>query len=453
MKHLITTELKQKQTISPQVYQSLRILQMNRAELEEYLKEELLENPVLEQDESSYLDGIGDSLDGMAEPAGSGMLWEEGDGIQTDENRVPVEQRVQERAETLREYIVSQFDPSLYESEYRLLDAVLDFMDSTGYLTADEQDIAAATGFSAELIGYGIKYLQRLDPLGICARNLTECLNIQLEHLGYQDKELYQITANHLEDMAAGHYHKISKGIGCPVKKVREACDVIKSLSPKPGASFGRAEIPVGIPDIIVTIEEGRPVARMEERGGMNLRLSSYYERLAKQDTSREAVEYLEKKLAHAKWVLKAIESRTATLQNVVGMMLEQQSEFFTERTGKLRPLNFRTVAQALEIHESTVSRAVNGKYLQCRKGTFPLKQFFAVKAGEQQGEDMSRNTVMERIKELIAQEDTQKPLSDNKITEILAQEGIQLSRRVIAKYRGELGIPSTAVRRSSKSR
>lgn len=445
MKHLIATELRQQQTISPQMYQSLRVLQMNGMELEEYLREAVLENPVLEQDEAAY--AAAQSLDSLREPA---LAWSGEEGGRKHGGEAPPRQLcAPDTGESLREYLVSQFDPDLDRSEVALLGAIVDFVDENGYLAAGDAEIARISGFPEEYVGYGVAYLQMLDPLGVCARGLAECLLIQLGRLGYRDGALRSIVENHLEDIASGRYGKIARGIGCSVQEARRLCGIVKSLHPKPGASFGGAIVPVGLPDVVVTVGNGAVTAAVEERPAGRVCISRYYERIARQDEYGEAAAYLKEKLAHARWLIKAVEGRRSTLQAIADLIADHQREFFLAAAGRLRPLTLREAAERLSLHESTVSRAIAGKHLQCRWGHFPLKHFFAARAGDSgSAQDTSRNAVKSRIRELISAEDPYSPLSDSRLAALLAAEGIGLSRRVIAKYRSEMCIPPTSARR-----
>lgn len=449
MKQLITTELRQKQTISAQQYHSLRILQMNCAELDEYIRDAVLDNPVLELDETQRDTGM-QSLDALREH----MLWVQSQpvdysGNAAGEEEAPsrLEWQAQDMEESLREHLESQFDASITEEEHRLLLSVINYLDSNGYLTADIPELARASGFSEELVGYAVSYIQTMDPLGVGARNLSECLCIQLEMLNYKEKAVYRIVQEHLEDMAVGRYNKIAREVEVSPQEVRRLCGVIRTLNPKPASSFGNCSTVPVIPDAAITLEDGEPIAILNERGTSGIYISGYYSRLAKQDEYGEAAAYLEEKLNQARWMIEAVESRKKTLRQIVEAIAYHQRSFFTSSTGELRPLTLREMAGKLGLHESTISRAISGKYLQCDRGAFPLKYFFAGRSGAGE-ESSSRNTVQARIVAFVSAEDPCAPLSDNRISELLLQDGIRLSRRAVAKYRQELGIPGTSVRR-----
>lgn len=448
MKYLLTTELKQRQTISPQVYQSLKILQMNSLQLDDYIKDMTLENPVLEVDEGmAYSSGGVQSLDSMWEP--SVWAWEEGGGSWSDDNDLSRDVKAPDTGESLREYLISQFFCELAKEEVQLLCSILEYVDGSGYLIADDAEISAATGFPQEYINYGVAYLQMLDPLGVCSRTLKECLSIQLERLGYKEPALKYMVQNCLEDIAAGHYNKIAREISRTPKEVREFCAIIKELNPKPGACFGGVTAAPAIPDMFIIVEDGVVYASIDKRSSGRIHISNYYTRLAKEDEYGEAAGYLEEKLAQAKWLVNAIEGRQSTLQSIGNALTVYQRAFFLNSNGGLQPLTLREVAEKLELHESTISRAISGKYLQCSRGTFPLKYFFATAVGgAEDGQAASRETVKDKLQAMIAAEDKANPLSDNRITEVFAGQGINLSRRVIAKYRGELNIPSAHMRR-----
>lgn len=449
MKQLLSAELGQRQTISPQVYQSLNILQMNTVQVDEYINEAALENPVLEVEEH-HRDSALQSLENFSRPINwewdfSGGWWEE-DKSQTRELRAP------DSANSLREHLAAQFFYALDREEIRLLGNIMDHMDENGYLTATRKEIAALSGFQEEYIGYGIAYLQSLDPLGVCSQDLTECLSVQLERLGYRDPALFAMVREHLPDIAAGHFNKIAKALGRTPEEIRSLCEVIRELNPKPGAPFGELTAPVLVPDIIVTVENGRVLAEVRGRGSRKVGISSYYARIAKTDEYGEAAAYLEEKMAQAKWLIGALESRESTLQQIADMIATHQQAFFLAPAGELQPLTLKEVAQSLELHESTISRAISGKYLQCGRGSFPIKHFFPARVGDERGGgSTSNNAVKNRIKALVEAEDKASPLSDSAIVAILAEEGIRLSRRVISKYRGELLIPGSSARKVQK--
>ena len=443
MKPLIIAELKQQQAISPQLYHSLKILQMNSEQLDEYLRDAVLENPVLEQEDSTPLLGL-QSLEGLRSPLV--WTWEEHDGWQ-QEDSPGREIYLPDNGITLCEHLKSQFYPALSNEEIMLLESIMDFLDDNGYLTASDDEISRLCALDAELVGYGVAYLQTLDPLGVCARELTECLGIQLERLGYNDKRLKMLVAAHLEDLAAGRYNKIAGAIGCTPQESRQMCATVRSLHPRPGASFGGLSAPPSIPDIIIECEGEGLAARVNSWGGAKIHINDYYARMARNDEYGEAAAYLEEKLTQAKWAIKAVESRKSTLQGIGDIIAKIQREFFLSPDGVLRPMTLSDAAGELELHESTISRAISGKTMQCPRGVFSLKYFFTAGIGNSENAT-SRNTVKDLIARFISAEDKSSPLSDSKLVKILADEGIDLSRRVVAKYRAELCIlPSNARR------
>lgn len=450
MKQLLNAELGQRQIISPQVYQSLNILQMNTMQIDEYISEAALENPVLEVDET-HREAALHSLENYARPLN--WEWDFSSGWWADDQTQPRELRAPDTSGSLREHIAAQFFADLDREEIALLSSIMDYMDENGYLAASREELAGFSGFEEEYIGYGIAYLQSLDPLGVCSQNLTECLTVQLERMGYKDAALYSMVREHLPDIAAGRFQKIAKALGRTADEIRALSEIIKALNPKPGGPFGEHSTPVLVPDVFVTIENGVVVAEVRGRDTRRVRISDYYARIAKADEYGEATAYLEEKLTQAKWLVNALENRQSTLQQIADIIAGRQRDFFLLPAGELTPLTLKEVAGALELHESTISRAISGKYLQCGRGSFPLKHFFPGKVGDDAGGGATSNdAVKNRIRLLVEGEDKTAPLSDSAIVAILAEDGIRLSRRVIAKYRSELCIPGSSARKTQKA-
>lgn len=452
MEQMLSHQAKQVQTISPVVYQSLKILQMTSEELEDFIQDSAIENPTLEVEETSDNDYT-NSIELIKEHLGrtEASIYSQ----ETQSTNGPYDaSRQYDFAEStivsLRDHLSAQFDLNLTSDDLRLLNLVIDYLDDSGYLTASAGMLGRIGGFDEEYVGYAIKYIQTLDPLGVGAKNLGECLAIQLKRQGYKDPAITRVAEEHLEDIANGNYNKIAKAVGRTTQWVRDACDTIRSLSPKPAAPFGGAPAAPIFADVRVRVDRGRPVAVLERQRYSRLYINDYYLNLSKLEGFEEAAEYLDNKIKQAQWIINAIDSRKQTLLSVATLIAERQSGFFTSNS-TLQPFIMRDAALALGIHESTISRAVSGKYLTCERGIFPMKFFFTANAAStEDGYAVSRSHIVKRLGELIGAEDKASPLSDSKIAEALICEGIRISRRAIAKYRLELNIPSTNVRKAA---
>lgn len=416
------TQLRQTQALLPHMYQSLRLLQMNILQLSEHIEQLLLENPLLEENESF-----------------SGVSFYDGE---YDFEQVSTS----DIAETLQEHLALQFDVSLTGEESALLTYIVGNLNSAGYLNLTPGEIAVRTGYDEEIVSYAISYLQTLEPAGICAMNLSDCLTIQLKRMGYSDPVYYYIVLNYLEKMAKGHFTQIAKELRCSTSDVSQACGVIRMLDPKPGSAFGVDSPRYVLPDIRVTVDDDRVTASMLDTRHTCLNINHYYSNLAKHELDDNTSKFLSEKLNQAKWLMETMSLRKKTIQNIVDMVIEVQKEFFISG-GALVPLSLDDAVSRLGTHKSTISRAINGKTIECSQGIIPLHRFFSIPVGKKK--DTSRDAVKKRIKELIATESEGRPLSDSDLVELFAAEGIQVSRRVLAKYRSEMNIPGVFARKA----
>lgn len=457
----------QKQILSQKQIQFVKILQMGTQELNSYLNDFQLENPVVEL-EPPLFQPAGDS---GAERMREVVSWISSGGPRTpsenafeDDERHSFEEMVRapdERGD-LQSYLISQFDFSLTRVDLSLLDYLIHSLDESGYLVYSEEQIANATGAEPELVREGIGYLQSLDPAGVGARDLSECLCLQLDRLGVRESAAYQMAREHLEDMAAGRFLKIAKALGVETAEIRRLYGIIRQLNPRPAGAFGGGTPVYVVPDVTV-IADGDKLSCVFNKGyTAKLNISKFYLTIDKTDP--DAYDYVSQKISQAMWVMQAIEKRQSTIERIVGIILEWQREFFIDPHGALRPMNLRDLATLLDVHESTISRAVSDKYLLCKRGTFPLKSFFSGglkasaaavgEAGCGQDADMpvSSQMVKSLIEELIGAEPPQKPLSDSRIAEVLSDKGIKIARRTVAKYRDQLGIPPASLRAAQET-
>ncbi len=446
---------KMEQTLSPQMIQTLQVLQMGSQELLNYVESAAQENPVLEladppREDQNHLLGEATWLEREGQPP---YFRQE---RQDAADEFPRDcGAVEEESETLQEVLVEQIIPMhLPPQLHRAAILLIESLDSAGRLDEPLFDIAAATGVPEPLLEQALHLLQQLDPAGIAGRNLGETLCLQLRRIHHPLQHIaLDIARNHLEDVARFHYGLIAKKLRCSLSQVKEACDLIRTLNPRPAAAYAPIQKTVYlIPDVTVLPGPNGPELQCNDSFFPTLHINGYYTRMLREDPNNEEVQtYLAGKIRQAKQVIKAVEQRRSTLLRCAQYLLHAQQAFFEKGPGHLVPLTLSDAAQALDLHESTVSRAMQNKYLQCTYGAFPLSYFFSRSVGSTTTQDTSADSAKALLKKLIDEEDRSKPLSDQKLCTMMAQRGCAISRRTVAKYRDELGIPSTAGRRTGK--
>lgn len=439
-------ELLLKQTISMQQIEYLKLLEMNTIELEKYLYSIYEENPIVELNQSSPAVEGSDFFSWLNQNVS-------GAGYQSaPDEEAPVEKaspnQILDEKKNLLSHLKNQFDFSLREIDLSLLNILLASLDKRGYLIIKEEEILKK-GYEKELLEEAIGYLQSLEPAGIGARNLKECLSIQLKRKEIQDPLYFAIIEHYLEDISRGYFQKVAKALKCDVKRVRKIYEEIQKLNPIPSSGFGSdTSFHSIVPDITVTKDQNGELHILYNKNfEKEVSINQRYLNLASE--SQEVEDYIKEKASQAMWVMKSLHSRQKTIENVVSEIMKVQKEFFIQGD-TLKPLNMMEVADRLSIHESTVSRAISGKYLECRQGVFPLKYFFTGKVVQPGSleDGVSSVDLKNRITEIVSQEDPKKPYSDSAIIKILEEGGVQVARRTVAKYRSELGIPSSSMRK-----
>lgn len=443
----LSLELRQVQRLSPQMIQSMEILQMSTQELQAYVEKLLLENPVLEA-APPHREEAGDLLRRKVE-------WLSAHDRQNrqyhrEDARDLMANLAGPEGESLYDHLWGQLDSARMGAELRrAVDCVLTGLDGNGYLEESTEQLAARCGLPEELVARAEELVRGLEPAGVGARSLSQCLAIQLERRGERGLPL-TIVRDHLEEMAKNHYNQIARQTGAGREEIQGACRVIRTLNPRPGGAFSRGESPgYLIPDLVVVEEEGRLVVRpAQDSVAPQLKMSAYYQQLMRDTDETQVRDYLTEKVRQACWVVRGIEQRQSTLLSCARSIVGRQEDFFRCSRGELSPMTLADVAQELGIHESTVSRAVKGKYLQCARGVYPLGYFFSRALPAAGGEGVSPQKAKAAIRALIDGEDKAHPLSDQKLCQLLAQREMLLSRRTVAKYRDEMGIPSTAGRK-----
>ena len=448
----------QSQTLSPQMLQSMEILQMGAQELLEYIEETVQENPILEVEEGNAGQ---DSFELMRRK----LEWLEGADVQnrsyyqqdSDEDTDPLARYggVETGEEDLYRYIFSQLN--LMSLPPRLMAAagfVVESLNRNGWLDEDNATLAAAHGCDEALMARAVETVQELEPAGIAARSLRECLRLQLARRGEEEGLAGKIVDGYLDALAKNRLGLIAKELKAEPDRVREACALVRGLNPRPSAGYSARENLTYInPDIIVVTFPDHFELLTNDYFFPTLHMSTYYQGLLKDTDDGEVKEYLAGKLRQAKWVVRSIEQRRSTLLDCAHCILRRQGEFFRRGAGHLVPMSLADVAGELGIHESTVSRALKDKYIQCSAGVYPLNYFFsrglgsaAAAPGEQGG--ASPDFAKALLKRLVGGEDSRKPLSDQKLCEAMEREGCAIARRTVAKYRDELGIPGASGRK-----
>ena len=460
----------QKLIMTPELKQAIEILQYNAQELSEFIDEELLNNPVLERTASSAADEEFEKKQGSDDEEfvydndkGDKKEVDWADMINYFEDARPlgnVNYDFDEELsydnfvaaeETLRDHLMlqlklSKIDPSIYE----LCEFIIESIDDNGYLDINVAETAVHFGLAESEVENVIHLIQSFDPPGVGARDLKECLIIQLYQQGYEESLEETLVLEYLEDLGQKRFAQIAKKIDETAERVQQAYDYIKTLEPKPGRSYASLrDVRYIVPDVYIEKVKGEYVVMVNEGANPRLQINSFYKTLINSiDKDAPASDYLNKNFQSALRIIKSIEQRRNTIFRVCSAIVEYQYDFFEKGMLYLKPLNLKDIADEIEVHESTVSRAVNGKYVQCPNGLFEIKFFFQSGVKGASGEGVSAESVKMVIKEMIEAEDDKKPLSDQFLTDELNKQGINISRRTVAKYRDELEIPPSSRRK-----
>jgi len=304
--------------------------------------------------------------------------------------------------------------------------------------------------FTLEEVEELLRVFQKLDPPGIAARDLRECLLIQLKDQGYEDTLTFELVRDAFDDLIAHRWSDLAKRYGLEPKAVQDAADLLAKLDPKPGLQHARSDDAYVTPDLILDKIDGEYRVFLNDTGMPRLRISKVYRDLAgdKKKFQGENREFITNKLNSATWLIQAIEQRRQTMLKVMNFIVDRQRDFFEKGVEHLKPLTLREVADVISMHESTVSRVTNQKYVQTPRGVLPLKYFFSSSLGTSTGEDASARSVKAQIQKLVSDENQQKPLTDSDLVNALQSRGIKIARRTVAKYRDQLGILPARMRK-----
>ncbi len=458
----------QKLIMTPELKQAIEILQYNAMELNDFINEELLNNPILEK-----ITTIGED-EPVPEKADNEFEYDLDKGEKkeidwedlvnyfddsrpmgntttfTSDSEVNYDNFVADE-ETLKDYLAMQLKFSKLEPQvYKICDYILENIDDNGYLQMNNEEAMIRFDKTYDEIEQLVRLIQTFDPPGVGARSIKECLLIQLYQQGYEDSLEETLVTSFLTELGEKKFAIIAKKIGETAERVQGAYDYIKTLEPKPGRSFASLrDVRYVVPDVYVEKIKDEYVVMVNESASPRLQINGFYKNMMNQFTKDSLTsEYLSKNLQSALRIIKSIEQRRNTIYRVCKAIIEYQYDFFEKGLLYLKPLNLKDIADEIEVHESTVSRAVNGKYIQCPNGLFEIKYFFQSGVKGSSGEGVSSESVKSVIKDLIEKEDPKKPHSDQYLAEELIRRGINISRRTVAKYRDELNLPPSSKRK-----
>ncbi|MGQ9508201.1 MAG: RNA polymerase factor sigma-54 [Thermodesulfobacteriota bacterium] len=470
-------KLTQQLVITPQLQQAIRLLQLTRLELVELINQEMRENPLLEEVEfeetedqergleEEPLSNSEHTLEVKGEGEGSDEFdWEsylENYNLtppikqreQNGEDRPPIENLLTKRT-TLFDHLYWQLQLSkLTEEEERAGIWIIGNLDEDGYLKIPVEEISSETGVPTSSVESVLRKIQQFDPVGVGARDLKECLLIQLEQLSVRDPIAERIVTEFLSLLKNRNYPLLAKRLGVSLERVNRAASLIFKLDPKPGKAFGGEMIQEIIPDVYVYKVEGEYVIHLNDEGLPKLRINSYYRRLLTNGRRglQEERKYMQEKLRSALWLIRSIDQRQRTIYKVAKSIVKFQKDFLDHGIQFLKPLVLRDVAEDIQMHESTISRVTHNKYMYTPQGIFELKFFFNTGIPSTQGESLASETVKSFIREIIAKEDPRRPYSDEKLVQILKGMNIHIARRTVSKYREMLKILPSSERRRIK--
>jgi RNA polymerase sigma-54 factor len=470
-------KLTQQLIMTPQLQMAIKLLQLSRLELVDKINQELEENPALEEAQDIL---IKEPTDGQpeSEPVAS--------AAEKDVSEVTIEEKLPEdidwsnyieeynapgrmstesegreaprydafvaKKESLIDHLLWQLLMTFpTEEEEEIGSLIIGNLNRDGYLDASLEEIVAFSNSSTEKVEDILSLLQSFDPIGICARDLKECLMIQIRHFGLGDNELLtDIISDHLNHLENKNYRAICRALKVRMEDVIAAVNIIKDLEPKPGRQFSEEEVHYITPDIYVYKSENDFVIVLNDDGLPRLQINAYYKKaMAKgEKISTETREYLQEKLRSAAWIIRSIHQRQKTIYKVMESILKFQRKFFEKGIAHLKPMVLRDVAEDINMHESTVSRVTTNKYAHTPQGIFELKYFFNSSIKRLYGDAIASASVQDKIKQLIESEDSRKPYSDSKMAEMLKSSNINIARRTVAKYREILGVLSSNKRK-----
>ena len=468
MKQGLQLRLSQQLAMTPQLQQAIRLLQLSTLELQQELQQALESNPLLEQidtheeidtretQDSETLD-TADALEQkeMPEELPLDASWDtiytagtpsgtSGDYI---DDELPVYQG--ETTQTLQDYLMWQVELTPFsDTDRAIATSIVDAVDDTGYLTVPLEDILESMGdeeIDIDEVEAVLKRIQRFDPVGVAAKDLRDCLLIQLSQFDKTTpwlEEARLIISDHLDLLANHDFRTLMRVTRLKEDVLKEAVNLIQSLDPRPGQSIQTGEPEYVIPDVLVRKHNGHWTVELNSDSIPRLQINQHYASMCNNARNDDDSQFIRSNLQDAKWLIKSLESRNDTLLRVSRCIVEQQQAFFEQGEEYMKPMVLADIAQAVEMHESTISRVTTQKYLHSPRGIFELKYFFSSHVNTEGGGEASSTAIRALVKKLIAAENPAKPLSDSKLTSLLSEQGIMVARRTVAKYRESLSIP-----------
>lgn len=474
MKQKLATEMR----MAPHIIQSIEVLTLPALELQNFIQQQLEINPVLESKDSTQEE----TATSQDEPSPSEAEQEDApaderalndfENLETAEwddyyNRDHIAKRNDEEKDkkqeamqntpdkpvTLQDFLFQQYRLlDLPEQQKKIGEQIIYNIDTNGYLCYPLEEIARTLDPAPTLpdMEHVLRYIQRLEPAGVGARNIQECLVLQLAESDPDYHFKKELIEKYLADISNNKYPKIAKETGRSLNEIKEVVLALQKLNPKPGSNYASDKPSFVIPDVVVELVDGNYLVRLEDDYLPHLRINQRYVQMLqeKSDKLSKAREFLKKKLESANWIIDAIKQRQQTLFRVSQKLVEHQKDFLDHGLTHLKPLKMQDIADDLQIHVSTVSRAISDKYIQTPRGIFALKFFFTGSIDKKDGDNESRVTVQERVQEMINQEDKHNPLSDEEIADKLNAAGLEIARRTVTKYRKAMKIPSSRRRR-----
>ena len=466
-------KLTQQLVMTPQLQQAIKLLQLSRLELVESIQQELLENPVLE----IVPEGIGETMEApIKDPAEdrfqsvnveeprqlNDSQWQDYLGefssisrqIQGRDWEVPEEGMSFEARLAGKSTLIGHLSwqlrlSALSARELAVSEVILGNLDAVGYLCESIEDIAAMAGCETDEAERILRIMQRLDPVGVCARNLRECLLVQMDELGLDDPILVSLVKDHLEELEKRRYKPLAKKFKLSMEEIKHYLDCIQRLDPMPGKSFGSEDPQFTSPDVYILQHGGEFIVVLNEDEIPGLMINeAYAKELSVHD--KGVKDYIQDKVRSAHWLMKSLYQRQRTLHKVAESIVRFQIDFFRHGVTHLKPMILKDVALDINMHESTVSRITTSKYMSTPHGTYELKFFFNSALGMDDGSEAGSESVKAEIKKLISEEDPKRPLSDELISQLLKKSlGVNIARRTVAKYRMALNIESSSKRKA----
>jgi len=471
-------KLSQQLVMTPQLQQAIKLLQLSRMELVDMVQQELEENPVLEEaaeapEEKEFEEAVAGESPASEAPAdevrevsgesegvadidwqtyleGYSLGGSTADFYEDDEDRPSYENLLTKKG-NLSDHLLWQLNLSRLDDEIRRVAAeIIGNLDDDGYLQASLEEIAATSGAPVDRVAQALEVVQEFDPPGVASRDLRECLLHQVRHLGMEGSLVEAVLLNHIPDLEVRKYSVIAKALGVTLDEVLGAAKIISGLDPRPGSIFTQEEVHYITPDIFVYKINDEYVVVLNDEGLPNLRINAFYRNALAggEGIDAQAGEYIQDKMRGAVWLIKSIHQRQRTIYKVTKSIVKFQREFFDKGVAYLKPLVLRDVAEDIEMHESTISRVTTNKYVQTPQGLFELKYFFNSGINTTEGDSVASESVKSKIKEIIAGENQKKPYSDQKIVDLLLEQGIDIARRTVTKYREMLGLGSSTERK-----